>query len=126
MITVFYDGKCGLCSKEIRHYQKIAPQGIFNWQDVNELSEAELKKNNINLVETLKILHAQDTNGIFYKGVDAFIIIWSNLNRWKILAKIVSFYPIKILANFIYNIFAEYRFKKLAHCKLALNKEKNL
>ena len=27
LTTVFYDGKCGLCSKEIDHYKKIAPQG---------------------------------------------------------------------------------------------------
>ena len=27
LVTVFYDGKCGLCSKEINHYKKIAPTG---------------------------------------------------------------------------------------------------
>ena len=27
LTTVFYDGKCGLCSKEINHYMKIAPKG---------------------------------------------------------------------------------------------------
>ena len=33
LTTVFYDGKCGLCSKEIDHYRKIAPQGrIEIWQ----------------------------------------------------------------------------------------------
>ncbi|MEC9079196.1 MAG: DCC1-like thiol-disulfide oxidoreductase family protein, partial [Pseudomonadota bacterium] len=31
MITVFFDGKCGLCSREIRHYQKIAPAERFCW-----------------------------------------------------------------------------------------------
>ena len=36
MITVFYDGKCGLCSKEINHYRKVAPSGIFSWQDITE------------------------------------------------------------------------------------------
>ena len=33
-VTVFYDGKCGLCSREINHYKKIAPNGkyhINNW-----------------------------------------------------------------------------------------------
>ena len=28
--TVFYDGKCGLCSKEINHYKKIAPNGKYH------------------------------------------------------------------------------------------------
>ena len=27
LVTVFYDGKCGLRSKEINHYKKIAPTG---------------------------------------------------------------------------------------------------
>ena len=29
MITVFYDGKCGLCRREIAHYMRIAPAGIY-------------------------------------------------------------------------------------------------
>jgi predicted DCC family thiol-disulfide oxidoreductase YuxK len=30
MITVFYDGKCGLCRREIEYYKRIALEGIFN------------------------------------------------------------------------------------------------
>ena len=30
----FFDGKCGLCSKEISYYQGIAPVGIFVWKDI--------------------------------------------------------------------------------------------
>ena len=30
MITVFYDGKCGLCSKEIKYYRRIAISGVFD------------------------------------------------------------------------------------------------
>ena len=43
MITIFYDGKCGLCAKEINYYRRIAPVGILNWQDITE-SDDELKK----------------------------------------------------------------------------------
>ena len=32
MIEVFFDGKCGLCSKEIAYYQSIAPSGVFVWR----------------------------------------------------------------------------------------------
>ena len=39
MIKVFFDGKCGLCSKEINYYIKIAPAGIFDWQDINLLND---------------------------------------------------------------------------------------
>ncbi|MFT7460831.1 MAG: hypothetical protein ACI909_003521, partial [Planctomycetota bacterium] len=43
MIRVFYDGKCGLCSKEINHYRRIARNGVFNWPDITESAE-DLKK----------------------------------------------------------------------------------
>jgi DNA-binding transcriptional LysR family regulator len=33
-IKVFYDGKCGLCSKEINYYIRIAPINTFDWYDV--------------------------------------------------------------------------------------------
>ena len=57
-------------------------------------------------------------------GVDAFIVIWSNLTYWKILAKIVSLKPIKILLEYAYNIFAQRRFNNLSHCQMSLEKEK--
>lgn len=50
MITVFYDGKCGLCSKEINYYRKIAPNDIFDWQDITKSAD-ELKKEGISLTE---------------------------------------------------------------------------
>jgi glutaredoxin-related protein len=36
MITIFYDAKCGLCSKETNHYKKIAPENIFEWIDITQ------------------------------------------------------------------------------------------
>merc|ERR1712032_1605565 len=53
LTTVFYDGKCGLCSKEIDHYRKIAPKGVFHWQDVTQSAE-ELEKRGISLADSLR------------------------------------------------------------------------
>ena len=89
MLTVFYDGKCGLCSKEINHYRKIAPSSIFDWQDITESTD-ELDKEGIGLAEGLKLLHAKDNNGKMHIGVDAFILIWRQLRYWKLLAILVS------------------------------------
>ena len=69
MITVFYDGKCGLCSKEIRHYRAIAPGGIFHWQDVNDCPE-ELAALGISLSQGLRLLHAKDAGGTVHTGVE--------------------------------------------------------
>ena len=56
--TVFYDGLCGLCSKEIAHYQHIAPAGLFQWQDVNQ-SAGELEREGVSLADGLRLLHAR-------------------------------------------------------------------
>lgn len=42
MITVFYDGKCGLCSKENNHHRAIAPDGIFNGHDLTVTADGQL------------------------------------------------------------------------------------
>lgn len=119
MIKVFYDAKCNLCSKEIKYYMKVADANIFSWQDVNDSVE-DLKADNITLVQALKFLHVQDLDGKFHIGVDAFILIWRNLKKFRILAFIVSLPIIKQLTDFFYKVFANYRFKKLKHCQVAL------
>ncbi len=122
MITVFYDGKCELCAGEIKYYRKIAPKGIFNWQDITESSN-ELKKEGISLSEGLKLLHAKDDAGQLHVGVDAFVLIWKQLRRWHILAAFVALPIIRQIANIVYRAFANWRFKRLEHCQLALKKE---
>jgi predicted DCC family thiol-disulfide oxidoreductase YuxK len=118
MITVYYDGKCGLCSKEIRHYKKIAPEGLFLWHDITKSAE-ELHQHGIKLADGLMFLHAKDSDGAIHIGVDAFILIWSRLQRWRLLAKIVSLPIIRHMTNSLYTIFAHWRFNRLEHCQLA-------
>ncbi len=124
MIIVYYDGKCGLCSREIRHYQKIAPAGIFNWQDITRKPEPFTKKG-YTLAEGLKALHAEDEDGRMHIGVAAFILIWRQLPRWKWLARFASLPLIYHLAKLSYRVFAAWRFKRLDHCQLALQKERS-
>ena len=56
MIEVFFDGKCGLCSKEISYYQGIAPVGIFVWKDIAN-DPAPLQEHGITQADALRHLH---------------------------------------------------------------------
>lgn len=123
MITVFYDGKCGLCSKEINHYRKIAPDHLFVWQDITE-SAHDLIEHGISLAEGLKFLHAKDSDGHLHVGVDAFILIWKQLKRWRYLAIVISLPLIRQSADLAYRLFANWRFNRLEHCQLAAKQEK--
>jgi predicted DCC family thiol-disulfide oxidoreductase YuxK len=118
MITVFYDGKCGLCSREISHYRRIAPEGIFHWQDITESAD-ELKEQGISLSEGLKLLHVKDASGEMHIGVDAFLLIWRQLKRWNVLALLVGLPGVRQIADRTYRTFADRRFKRLEHCQLA-------
>lgn len=122
MITVFYDGKCGLCSREINHYKKIAPQGIFNWQDVTQTTH-RLNQSGIKLSDALKNLHCETADKKIYIGVDAFIVIWQQLKGWVYLSQLVSLPFIYQLVKIGYKIFAQWRFNQLSHCQVTLEQD---
>ena len=112
MIIVFHDDRCGLCLKEINHYKKIAPKGIFDWAGIS-YSNDKLSKYNISNTEALKLLHVIDNDNKIHIDLDAFILIWQQLKRWRILATLISIPGVYTIANFIYKVFARKRYKKL-------------
>ena len=122
MINVFYDGKCGLCSKEIKYYQSVADDKLFKWFDIANKPE-HLISINIPQKDALLYLHASDENNKLFVGVDAFLLIWKNIKYWKLLYFFVSIPVIKQLAILLYKKFAKYRFSKLSHCQLSLYKK---
>jgi predicted DCC family thiol-disulfide oxidoreductase YuxK len=120
MITVFYDGKCGLCSREINHYRKIATPGVFAWIDIT-VDPEPFTTMDIPVNEGLKALHVINNDGKLHKGVDAFIIIWQALAyRWRFLAAMISLPVIHPAAKILYRQFANWRFKHLGYdqCKI--------
>ena len=118
MITIYYDGKCGLCSREITYYKRIAPSGLFDWADIAH-DPAALQVLNISQADALRRLHGVDDAGRLYVGVEAFILIWRQLSYWRVLGLIVNLPVIKQVAGWAYNRFADYRFSRLDHCQIA-------
>lgn len=116
MITVFFDGKCSLCSREIAHYKKIAPEGLFSWVDVTDAS-FDLNEIGVSLSDALKSLHVRSASGAVLSGVDAFLVLWRALPRWRWLAQVVAMPGVYGVARAVYRRFADYRFQRLAHCQ---------
>ena len=42
-IKVYFDGNCGLCSKEINYYKKIDKKNTFDWINIYN-DDTDLKK----------------------------------------------------------------------------------
>ena len=123
MISVFFDGKCNLCSKEINYYQRIAPKNTFNWVDITK-TPGELDRFEIKLSDGLRLMHVADSRGNIFTGVDAFIIMWKQIKYWKFLGLFVSLPIVKQIANLLYQYFADWRFNRYEHCLIAQENEK--
>tara|TARA_R110000868_G_scaffold48766_4_gene157907 strand:- start:605 stop:979 length:375 start_codon:yes stop_codon:yes gene_type:complete len=123
LITVFYDGKCSLCRKEIAYYKKIAPPDKFLFSDIAVDADL-LQKKGISLKEGLMFFHVEDDKGNMHSAVDAFVVIWQALPRWRYLAKIISYPLLKPAADYCYKVFAKYRFKKNGYCKVNFDDER--
>lgn len=118
MITVFFDGQCGLCAKEINHYKKVAPANTFEWVDITQTPEP-FERLGYAVEEGLRLLHVQDNAGKIHIGVDAFICIWRSLKRnWQLLGFLVRIPGVKQLISRMYLLFANWRFKRMGYrCK---------
>ena len=116
MLTVYYDGICKLCSREITYYQgKVNPSKV-EWIDIARNGDA-LKAFGITQSDALLYMHARTEDDQILVGVDAFIALWERVPYWRTLAKIISLRPVKFVAKIVYAYFAHQRFKTADHCR---------
>ncbi|MEO0637366.1 MAG: DUF393 domain-containing protein [Pseudomonadota bacterium] len=121
MKTIFYDGKCGLCRREIEHYRKLAlKRGVdrFEWVDV-AADPSAASRLGVDQATALLHMHALDDAGEVRRGVDVFRVIWEEFPGWRWLAKLVSLPGINALARLGYEAFARIRFRLYPHCQVA-------
>ena len=115
MKKVFYDGNCPICNKEIEVYKKLNQNKTIKWYNIYDNDQA-LKIINKSREECLKAFHVIDKN-IIYKETDAFFILWKDIKYFKILYYLFNFKIIKFFLNFLYKIYAKYRYNKLYNNK---------
>ncbi len=103
MIKVLFNDSCPICSKEINHYKKLKPKNI-HWLDINDLDVSQ-KLSGKTHKELLRRLHVIHNNRV-YSGVKAFIIMWRELPRYRIISKIVALPIIYHISVLIYEVIA--------------------
>ena len=82
-IKGYFNESCGICRAEINHYKKINKS--IDWIDVINNNEA-IKDTALSTKELIRRLHIIKNNKL-YKGLDAFLIVWVEIPRYKLLAK---------------------------------------
>ena len=84
-MKIFFNNSCKICRTEINLYKKENVEDL-NWIDItNNLSvEKEINKTDR---ELLRRLHVKFDNKV-YVGVDAFLLIWKKIPKYKFLYNI--------------------------------------
>ena len=83
---VYFNNSCSVCRMEINHYKKFNEK--LGWVDVTDNKEAQ-KETAKSSAELIRRLHVEQ-DGKIYQGIDAFLIVWSRLPKYRWLYKLVK------------------------------------
>jgi predicted DCC family thiol-disulfide oxidoreductase YuxK len=98
----YYNGACPICRFEIEHYKNGPDGGAVRWHDLGDDPEA-LAPLGIDRAAAKRRLHVRDEAGEMHSGVDAFILIWQRMPRYRWLGRLVGRQPVRPLAALLYD-----------------------
>lgn len=114
-VTMFYDGGCPLCDREVAHYKRLDKDHSVAWVDIDE-DTTELAARGIPYQTAMKRLHVTDRDGNLVTGAYAFHTLWQELPYYRWLAKVVSPRWLLRTLDVVYNRFAERRYARRQRC----------
>jgi predicted DCC family thiol-disulfide oxidoreductase YuxK len=91
-LTVYFDGQCPVCSREIAMYRRQAGAGSIDWVDATACPEANLGAG-LSRQGALARLHVRTADGQLTSGARAFTTLWRHLPRTAWLGKLLSHRP---------------------------------
>ena len=115
-LTVFFDGSCPICSKEINFYKMRAGADELSWVDVSD-EEIPIPIQTRSREELMARFHVLSSSGELVSGGAAFAELWASLPAFKIFGKIFKLPILRYLINVGYDIFLTLRpkFQNLFH-----------
>ena len=88
-ISVYYDGLCPLCSREIAHYRTQKGQENLYFIDITA-PEFKAEVEGLDPYQIHKVMHVRNSEGHIKTGLDAFITIWENLPQYFWLGELAK------------------------------------
>ena len=106
--TVYFDGLCHLCSREIDHYRTMKGADALDFKDITATGFDAVKEG-LNPKDIHRVMHVRAANGELRTGVEAFVEIWSNLDKMRWIVPWARRFPLKQVLNMGYVAFAKVR-----------------
>ena len=83
-ITLYHDGSCPLCQREIAHYRRQVGADALAFVDVSQASAHTGP--GLDRPTAMARFHVRLPNGTLRSGVAGFVAVWQRLPRWRWLA----------------------------------------
>ena len=106
--TVYFDGACPLCRREIAHYRSQEGAASMAWVDVATSDAASLGAD-LSRDDAMARLHVRQADGSLVSGAAAFAAIWNRLPAYGWLASIASRRPVMKVMDVAYSWFLRLR-----------------
>ncbi|MCU0762573.1 MAG: DUF393 domain-containing protein [Hydrogenophaga sp.] len=90
--TVYYDGACPVCSREIAMYRRQPGADAVQWVDVTRCDPAELGPG-LSREAAMARLHLRRADGTLVSGAEAFTAMWRSLPGWARLGRLLDNRP---------------------------------
>ena len=88
--TVYYDGACPLCQREISFYRQRKGAEAVRWVDVAEDDAPKDLGPGLDAETAKARFHVRDVDGRLYSGAARFAALWSTLPQWRSLGRLAA------------------------------------
>lgn len=103
-LTVFYDGACPVCSREVSFYRQCSGADALTWTDVSLSVECEVAPG-LSKEAALGRFHVATPDGRLVAGGKAFAAVWTAIPRFRVLGRTFRIWPLRCILNFAYDLF---------------------
>jgi predicted DCC family thiol-disulfide oxidoreductase YuxK len=101
-----YHGACPICGTEISHYQRYcgAESLAIGWEDISTGAAAPtLDRLGIDREDAKRRMTVVGADGAVHRGVDAFLVLWREMPRYRPLARVVALPGVYHLGRLVYD-----------------------
>lgn len=105
-LTIYFDGSCPLCSREIALYRRLPAAQQLHWLDVSQATELGA---GLDCRAAMQRFHVRDAQGCLHHGAAAFSLLWRQLPGWRWLGWLCAWPPLSWLAEGAYRLFLPLR-----------------
>lgn len=108
-LTIFYDGACPLCAREIAFYRRRKGAERLRWMDVAQLAPDQDVAPGLARADALARFHVMDEQGKLISGGRAFAEIMARLDGFRIIGRVLRREPLASLLDGAYAVFLPLR-----------------